>query len=622
MWNVWPPFPLAFPAPIRYNSPMKILLATLHAKYVHASLALPCLAAVCAGLDGVETVIREFTVNEPPERVLRTVAACEADAIAFSCYIWNVEATLRLASDLKKIRPETLIILGGPEVSFGTFELMERHTAVDFVVRGEGEATFPELVRALRDAGVTIQPAPLLENVAGITFRADGDIVATSERPPIADLGTIPSPFASGLVDLAKPLVYLETSRGCPFSCAFCMSSLEKGVRSFPPQRIRNDLTLLMDAGVATVKLVDRTFNYDAGRADAVWEFIIAANSRSRFHFEIAADLLTDANLTLLHRVPAGAFRFEIGVQAGTDATLARVGRKSDLGRLFANVRRLVAETGVVVHLDLVAGLPAEDYPGFLASLQLLFDSLRPDDSRRGAESRPPAGAGDTAGTDGGTGTNHFIQVELLKVLKGSPMRRIAAAQGYAFSDAPPYQILHTPWLSFADVCRIVSIARLLDLFFNSGRFTAALAFVARTAPLARFFDHCARCCAELPGEPEAGRHGVYELFRRCGETFVGDEEREDLGDVLAFDFCCREYPAAGSLPSFLAVGSGGGKWGKGKEADPGVEAAPGSRVRTYTRTFGRDYTVTPWGKGHVVLTFVYVSAPGEGLRIFVRRTG
>lgn len=603
---------------------MRILLATLHAKYVHASLALPCLAAACEGLAGVETVIREFTVNEPSERVLRAAVAVEADTVAFSCYIWNVEATLRLASDLKKVRPETVILLGGPEASHGTFELMERNPAIDVVIRGEGEETFREWVEVLREDRQAEAWPVRLARVDGLTFRADGDIIATPDRAPLASLDAIPSPFAAGLVDLAKPLVYYESSRGCPFSCAFCMSSLEKGVRSFSMARIRSDLGLLLTAGTTTIKFVDRTFNYDAARANAIWEFILAENRGSRCHFEIAADLLTDENFALLRTVPPGLFRFEIGVQSGKPETLARVGRKSDLARLFANVRRLVAETAIVIHLDLVAGLPGEDYAGFLASLQQLFDALRPDEAWWGAARGTLAESGSTTAIAAHPEPRCHIQVEPLKVLKGSPMRTIAAAEGYAFSSTPPYQILRTPSLTFAEICRITAIARLLDLFFNNGRFAASLALVARHAPLADFFDHCARLYEKDESLADLSRQGSHGLFWRLAECFAGEEWLEELRDALCFDFCRHELPPAGRLPAFFPGNGREGEWGKGLEsgAVEGLAIVPGSRVRTFTRPFARDYTRFPWDEGAATLTFVHVSAPGLGLRVYVRRTG
>ena len=568
---------------------MKVLLATLHSKYVHASLSLPYLAAACSPL-GISVEIRECTIHEPHDHVLAALVAAEADVIAFSCYIWNLEPILRLAGDLKKIQPETLIVLGGPEASFGTFELLERHSAVDCVIRGEGEETFVELLAAAVDRSETPLEAPgkLTE---GATYREGEDIVALPDRKPIADLDSIPSPFAAGLADLNKPLVYYETSRGCPFSCAFCMSSLEKGVRSFSNARIEQDLLLLMERQVGTVKLVDRTFNYDAIRANRIWSFILRHNRCSTFHFEIAADLLTDENIALLATVPSGMFRFEIGVQSENEATLARVGRVSDLQRLLANVERLRTETGVVLHLDLVAGLPHEEYAGFLDSLQTLLLA------------RP-----------------HHIQVEPLKVLKGSPMRRIARDEGYAFSDHAPYKILRSPWLSFAQVTRIETIARLVDLYYNSGRFTAVLGAVAERKELSRFL---AEFAGFWEGEHVGSSLSLMELFERLYRFLLSTEPpevAERLTDVLCFDYCRCEYPVPGRLPSFFPadVSSRPEERVNLKEIVKGCDIPPGSRIRTFSALFRSDHRLTPAGPGPVRLRFLYVSTSGKKMEVRV----
>jgi radical SAM superfamily enzyme YgiQ (UPF0313 family) len=566
---------------------MRLLLATLHAKYIHASLALPCLAASCDGLPGVESIIREFTVNEPHDQVFRALVKEQADVVAFSCYIWNIDATLRLASDLKLLHPETFIILGGPEAAYDSAELLERNPCIDCVVQGEGEATFAAVIAELAKPRRGSSPAEALDTVAGITLRLGETIVATGERAPIADLDTIPSPFDTGRVDLDKQLVYYETSRGCPFSCAFCMSSLEKGVRSFSRERIERDLELLIRTGIRTVKLVDRTFNFDAARADAIWVFILDRHPSGTFHFEIAADLLTDANIALLSRVPAGMFRFEIGIQSGSDETLAAVGRRSDLSRLFANVRRLREETGVTVHLDLVAGLPGEDFPGFLRSLQALLD-LAP----------------------------HHIQVEPLKVLKGSPMRQIARSEGYLFSRTPPYKILRTPWLSFAEISRIETIGRLLDLVGNSGRFRTFLHALAASMEMARFYT-------DLAGFWETNAIPAHlslaDLFRTLWQfcsTTLSPEVREPCRDALRFDYCLVEYPA-GRLPAFLGEASTGTLHRERIDAMVRDISPPqGSRVRTFLAGFPRDYRHPPFTDGRTDILFVYVSTPGAGLRV------
>jgi anaerobic magnesium-protoporphyrin IX monomethyl ester cyclase len=580
---------------------MKILLATLHAKYVHNSLALPCLAAACQGLDGVTTVIREFTVNEPADRILRVIVNEEADVAAFSCYIWNIGETLKLASDLKQIRPETFIILGGPEASFGVFELMTQHPALDCVVRGEGEETFRELIACL--AGSDGHGDLLKQLSSGITCRAGEDIIATPDRVVIKDLDSIPSPFSAGLADLGKPLVYFETSRGCPFSCAFCMSSLDREVRSFSMERIGKDLGILMAQGARTVKLVDRTFNFSATRANEIWAIILGGNRTSRYHFEIAADLLTDENFRLLRSVPPGMFRFEIGVQSGEDETLERVGRSSDLARLFANVQRLRDETGVVVHLDLVAGLPGEDFAGFLRSLQRLFDLLTADSRSAGIECH--------------------IQVELLKVLKGSPMRKIAAEENYSFSGAPPYRVLRTPWLSYAEICRIDTIGRLVDLFSNSGRFRTTLAQIATTNPLSEFFAQAAECWENAGLPPTLSQSALFDALWRFAGEILPDEEMEWFLDALCFDFCLAEYPSLSKLPGFFR-GKGDSRKGNARGDNAAymekLEIPSGSRVRSFRHDFERDYLGTPWGEGAAEFLFVYISAPGRGLRVEVMK--
>jgi anaerobic magnesium-protoporphyrin IX monomethyl ester cyclase len=462
---------------------MKILLTTLHAKYSHASLALPCLAAGCRDLPGVTLPIRELTVNEPREHLLRLIMAEQADLVAFSCYIWNIEKTLRIVSDIKKIAPATRIVLGGPEVSFGIFELMHDHPAVDFVIKGEGEAVFRQLAELLANQEPDIFSGAALEEIDNLFFRDGSDISAGPHSRGYLQLDSIPSPFAAGLVDLDKPLTYYETSRGCPFACAFCLSSVEGQVRSYSMERIRSDLLLLMQKKVPQIKLVDRTFNYDARRADDIWRFILEHNQGSHFHFEIAADLLNDTSLDILKHVPAGTFRFEIGIQSAAAETLKRVNRTADLGRTFYCIRQLRAETRIELHLDLVAGLPGEDYAAFLASLQAVAD-LKP----------------------------HQIQVEPLKVLKGSPMREIATREDYHFSGSPPYTILRNPWLSFDDIGRIETVGRLLDLYYNHGGFATALKLLTDKIPLSGLLD---RMAAAAAGQTLHGLSSLrlYELF-------------------------------------------------------------------------------------------------------------
>ncbi len=566
---------------------MKILLATLHAKYSHASLALPCLAAYCRGIPEVTITIREWTVNEPREHILRLVMAEQADLVAFSCYIWNIEQTLRIVSDIKKISPHTCIVLGGPEVSFGIFDLMHDNSAIDYAIKGEGEETFKRLITSLL-RGNTVLLQDRLAEIDDLFFRDGNDIASGPLSRKKMELDSLPSPFEAGLVDFSKPLIYYETSRGCPFSCAFCLSSVEGTVRSFSMERIKKDLLFLMNSNVAQIKLVDRTFNYDAGRADAIWEFILAHNRCSHFHFEISADLLTDENLLTLARVPENTFRFEIGIQSSSAATLEQVGRTADLVRIFANVGRLRAETRIELHLDLVAGLPGEDYAGFLNSLQAIAD-LKPD----------------------------MIQIEPLKVLKGAPMRAIAGREGYAFSESPPYTILHNPWLSYEDICRIETIGRLLDLFSKHGGFSAAFQVLRRDRPFSEILDTMSRHAGNENLSSLSCRR-VYELFARLAEPLPDLTDRAILHDALFFDYCRSEMPLKGKLPSFAVEHRSACSWPPLRDLPGDLKLPTDSRIKSFRYDFMCDYRTEREGAEPATVTFVYVSEPGRGMQVLV----
>jgi anaerobic magnesium-protoporphyrin IX monomethyl ester cyclase len=562
---------------------MKLLLATLHSKYIHSSLALPSIAAACSMLPGIKTVISEQTVNERPADILRSLVSEDADIAAFSCYIWNIDMTLRISAEMKLLQPGLFIVFGGPEASYGSRELMSAHPHIDAIVHGEGEETMSELMQLIAASRSLAIHDDLLSEVHGISFRSGDEIITTPVRVNTTDLDSIPSPFAAGLADVSKQLVYIETSRGCPFSCAFCLSSIEHGVRTFTFERIENDLKRLMEHGVETIKLVDRTFNYDAKRANRIWEFILAHNRKSRFHFEIAADLLTDENIALLKRVPDDTFRFEIGVQSIAAETLEVVGRLSDLEKLFSNVGRLLKETGIIIHLDLVAGLPGEDFDGFVRSLDRLI-AAKP----------------------------HHIQVEPLKLLKGTAMRKIARDSGYTASPFPPYRILNNPWLTFDDVCHIEDCSEALEEIYNSGRFAATLEMVSQHHPLTLLFtslDYAKTKGRRLPVIFETFLNHLRKVFPDLPDTII---------EPLLFDYCMNGHPGH-SIPSFL-------EWRDGLEARSTQPAShkeiatklslgKESRFRTFSVRFTRDFTVEGWPEEDTRITFVYCTTD-KGQRV------
>lgn len=496
---------------------MRIVLTTLHSKYIHASLALPLLGAYCHDTCD-ELLISEFTVHEPKEQVLGALLAEEPEVIAFSVYLWNRRQTLELADALVTARPELKIILGGPEVSFEGPELLENHFGISALIRGEGELPLRGLLEAW-------QQDRLPSQVPRLTWRDGGRICENPDGPLLSNLDDIPSPLQLGLVDLNRGFVYLETCRGCPYRCAFCMSALDQKVRSYSMARIEQDLKLLMEKKVAKIKLVDRTFNYDPKRARHIFAFILRHNRGSHFHFEIGGHLLDEKTLELLATVPKDTFQFEIGVQSTLPDTLHTIDRPAALEMLEQNIRRLRQMGNIHLHLDLIAGLPGEGYRDFLASIDRVA-ALRP----------------------------HHLQLEPVKLLPGAPLRQDAARHGIRFDPHPPYSVLATQQLNFTELERLQGISRLLDLTYNTDRghrFLTALS------------DACGSLSGGLEQLEQFWRHqGLFrrplsqrDLFRQLWSfvhTSFNDPIRAQLGECLGWDLAISERIPQEKAPDFL----------------------------------------------------------------------
>lgn len=496
---------------------MRTLLTTLHSKYVHASLALPYLAAYC-GTDCGEIRLRELTVHEPREQVLAVLLAEEPDVIAFSTYLWNRRETLEVVDALHAVRPEIRIVLGGPEFSFEGPQIFAVHPGLDALIRGEGEIPLRGLLTAWRQ---NIEPC----GVPRLAWRSAAGVKQGPDGPPLDNLDTIPSPFAAGLVDVSRGLVYYETSRGCPYACTFCMSSLDEGVRSFSMERIRADLDWLMAQEVPTIKLVDRTFNYDARRAREIFQHILQHNRSSRFHFEIGAHLLDEATLALLEQVPKDLFQFEIGVQSTLPQTLAGISRHASMERLEHNVRRLRQAGNIHLHLDLIAGLPGETYEQFLVSLDRVA-ALRP----------------------------HHLQVEAVKLLPGSPLRSQAAERGLRYDPHPPYRVLATPQIDFTQLEKLRGMSRLLDLTYNSGRFGRFLEELQHIyGDFSKMLEHLdtfwrAEDLFRLP----LSQRSLFEQIHRFCEITFHDPQKIRLRERLARDYAHAERVNATNAPVFF----------------------------------------------------------------------
>jgi anaerobic magnesium-protoporphyrin IX monomethyl ester cyclase len=396
---------------------------------------------------------------------------------------------------------------------------------------------------------------------------------------PPDDLDTLPYPFAAGQVDLQRGLVYYESSRGCPYSCAFCMSALDPKVRSFSLARIKADLKLLLDAGVPQIKFVDRTFNYDGARSRAIWEFLLQHNRKSHFHFEIGAHLLDDASLTLLATVPAETFQFEIGVQSTLPATLAAISRNADLEKLERNVRRLRSETAIHLHLDLIYGLPAEGYDDFLSSLDRVA-ALNP----------------------------HALQIEPVKLLPGAPLRRDAKELGISFDPHPPYSVLSTPLLDFEALEKLRGISRLLDLLVNSHKFTRTIAgLTERNNSLAATLE----ALEAYWRQHDYFRHpvGLREVFLRLADYLR--QEAPHLLDCLARDLLGSERIAAGQAPWFVNTDLSTDEAQAVRErVKQATEAIRGQGIKL-------QHTAALFAEvGRTVRLFLYYTAPGQGMEV------
>ena len=418
---------------------MKLLLTTLNAKYVHSNLALKYLYAAAVE-KRVPAELREFTINNDDDYIFCELIRGDYELVCFSCYVWNIERTLYLAENLKKARPETKILLGGPEVSFDVERILWEHPFVDFLIAGEGERVFSLLLEELA-LGERSQTEPDLRGIPGLAFRREERIRANPPAAPEA-FERIPFPYHTLPCEDDK-VAYYESVRGCPFRCAYCLSSVDKTIRALPMSRVRTDLSYFIYKRVKQVKFIDRTFNYDPRRCAEIMEYLVTNdNGVTNFHFEVCGDLIDETMLELLSRARPGLFQLEIGVQSTNPATLESIRRSCDFPRLAKNVERIRNFGGVHLHLDLIAGLPYEDYLTFKKSFNDVY-RLRP----------------------------HDLQLGFLKLLPGTPLRDMTAEYRYVFRRQAPYEVISNAFLSADGLVRLKMVENVLDLYYNRGGF-------------------------------------------------------------------------------------------------------------------------------------------------------
>lgn len=408
---------------------MKTVLAALNARYAHSSLALRYLKCRNAEFD---IHLREFSINDTAEHIYAALLREEADVYGFSCYIWNAEMTYRLAEMIKTALPQATVLLGGPEAGSNARRILQRYPWVDMVMVGEGEETLHDLLSAL-------QGGKSVSRIDGLALRGE----PLHLRKPM-DLSTMPQPYTrDDILQNKEKILYFETSRGCPFHCAYCLSSAENTVRPFPMDYVKEGLQRFFDAGVPLVKLIDRTFNYDAKRAVEILRFILKNSKETCVHMELEPRILTEELIAVLGSAPRGKFQIEMGIQTIQPQTLRAVNRVCDLRTTAENIRKLRAFDNMHIHLDLIAGLPYEDYDGFKQSFAYVYD-LKP----------------------------HMLQLGFLKVL---PATAIANQNGIFASTFPPYEVIKTDWISAQELCRLKEVEAAVELFYNSGAFAKTI---------------------------------------------------------------------------------------------------------------------------------------------------
>lgn len=414
----------------------------MNAKYIHTNLALRYLYEY-ADIYKQYIDIKEYTINHDVDHIYGEIMRGEYDIICFSCYIWNISKVMSLAANIKKVKKETVIVLGGPEVSYDSKAFLEKHSFVDYMIRGEGEKTFTELLDFL------VQGKGNINDIMGLSFIAGNEIIETGSREPISDLDELPFPYNSFL-PLKDKIIYYETSRGCPFYCTYCLSSVERSVRYFSPERVKKDLDFFIEKEVPQVKFVDRTFNLKPDRCLEIMRYIQEKdNGITNFHFEMNGDLLDDEMLTFLKSVRKGLFQFEIGVQSTCEESLDAVKRKMNFEKFKENVQRLVSYGNIHIHLDLIAGLPYESYETFKKSFNDVY-ALKP----------------------------HNLQLGFLKLLKGSPLRNDYLKHGYIFREEEPYEVLSNKYLSADELIKLKMIEDILEKYNNRPGFRGALRYI------------------------------------------------------------------------------------------------------------------------------------------------
>ena len=484
---------------------MKVLLTALNSKYIHTNLAVRYLKEYAAQY-GYGCEIAEYTINQHLPDILEEVYRRSPDVLLLSCYIWNIGMMMELAEEYRRICPQTIILAGGPEVSYNSAQLLQEQPALDGVLCGEGETAFLEYLRFLNGE------LPI-EQVHSLCWRDKNGTIQSNPAAELMDMAQLPFPYPD-IDQLSGRILYFESIRGCPFRCSYCLSSVAGRVRYLPLELTFQRLQRFLDARVQQVKFVDRTFNCKKDHAMAIWKFIAEHdNGVTNFHFEIAADLITEEELELLNTLRPGLVQLEIGVQSTNPQTIKAIHRKMDFGRVTEIVNRIAKGRNIHQHLDLIAGLPYEDYDSFRRSFADVY-ALRPQQ----------------------------LQLGFLKVLRGSFMYEHTEEYDCHYQEREPYEVLYTKWLPYDDVLKLKDVEEMVEVYYNSGQFVHTLPMIERLYENPFDFFQELGDFYRAKGYSEAAHNRIqrYEILLE----FLQDEKQQDeafFRQMMVLDLYARE---------------------------------------------------------------------------------
>ncbi len=493
---------------------MKILLVGINAKYIHSNLAIRSLRNYAAPYK--ESIsLAEYTINQYTEDILVDIYKRKPDFIGFSCYIWNMGMIKKISREIKKVLPGTSLWLGGPEVSYDPEEVLTELPCIDGIICGEGEETFLELMHFYTG------DREGLKDIRGLCCREEnGRLYRTAPRKEM-DMDAIPFPYEE-LTSLQNKIIYYESGRGCPYSCSYCLSSENRKVRFRDLKKVKEELSVFLKDKVPQVKFVDRTFNCNHQHAMEIWQFLKENdNGVTNFHFEIAGELLREEELALLNTLREGLVQLEIGVQSANETTLDAIRRKMSLDKIREVVLRIQEGRNIHVHLDLIAGLPYEDYTSFRDSFNEVY-SMKPDQ----------------------------LQLGFLKVLKGSYLHGEKEKWGIVYQDEPPYEVLYTRWISYDEILLLKKVESMTEMYYNSGQFEYSLAYLMHffATPFDFFFELGNYYEEQGLFLLNSSRMGRYEALLGFFDQYIGKKagsestgETQTLKHLMVHDLYCRE---------------------------------------------------------------------------------